>query len=203
MSKKNSIPKRNSNRRGGVISCILGDCKRVGVKWMLYVLYPNQFSYVIWFRIFQFLYSNPVPFIVLKPFVKLFHEIFSQWMGIQIPLYAKIGKGLSIKHYSGIVINGFATIGECVTIFQNVTIGRSFFGKNKGVPRLGNNVVLFPGSIVIGNVTIGDNVIIGANAVVTTDIPSNSIVAGAPAKIVSNNVEEYFNNTYFTYYKKK
>lgn len=179
--------------------CLLADYKRVGWRWFLYALYPNQFSYILWFRIFQFLYNHPLPFIILKPFVKLFHELYSQWIGIQIPLYAKIGKGLSIKHYSGIVINGYSTIGECCTIFQDVTIGRSFFGKSKGVPQLGDKVILFPGSKIIGGITIGDNVVIGANAIVMTDIPNNSVVAGAPAKVVSNNVEQYFNNDYFSY----
>lgn len=134
--------------------------------------------------------------------MKLFHELYSQWIGIQIPLYAKIGKGLSIKHYSGIVINGYATIGECCTIFQDVTIGRSFFGECEGVPQIGNNVILFPGSKVIGGITIGNNVVIGANAVVTSDIPNNSVVVGAPAKVVSNNVKQYFNNEYFSYKSK-
>ena len=134
--------------------------------------------------------------------MKLLHELYSQWIGIQIPLYAIIGKGLSIKHYSGIVINGYATIGDCCTIFQDVTIGRSFFGKSQGVPHIGNNVVLFPGCKVIGGITIGDNVVIGANAVVTTDVPNNSVVAGAPAKVISNKVEQYFSNEYFSYKSK-
>ncbi len=138
---------------------------------------------------------------MLVPFVKLFHELFSQWLGIQIPLYTKVGKGFSIKHYSGIVINGHATIVDCCTVFQDVTIGRSFYGKNKGVPKIGNNVILFPGCKVIGGIEIRDNVVIGANAVVTTDVPSNSTVAGVPAKVVLINVESYFSNSYFTYYQ--
>jgi serine O-acetyltransferase len=97
------------------------------------------------------------------------------------------------------VINGYATIGECCTIFQDVTIGRSFFGECEGVTQIGNNVILFPGSKVIGGITIGNNVVIGANAVVTSDIPNNSVVVGAPAKVVSNNVKQYFNNEYFSY----
>ena len=187
----------------GVISCISSDYKRVGWRFFLYALYPNQFSYVLWFRIFQFLYKHPFPFIIIRPLVKLFHELFSQWMGIQIPLYANIGKGLCIKHYSGIVINGFATVGECCTLFQDVTIGRSLYGKTKGVPNIGNNVILFPGCKVLGGITIGDNVVIGINAVVTTDVPSNSIVAGIPAKVISNNVEPYFSDKYFTYNSKR
>lgn len=136
---------------------------------------------------------------MLIPFANLFHELYSQWLGIQIPLYTKVGKGFCIKHYFGIVINGYAEIGDCCTVFHGVTIGRSFYGNKKGVPKIGNNVILFPGCKVIGRIVIGDNVVIGAKAVVTTDVPSNSIVAGAPAKVVSTDLESYFSNRYFTY----
>ena len=61
---------------------------------------------------------------------------------------------------------------------------------------------MFPGCKIIGNVTIGNNVVIGANAVVLNDVPSNCIVAGSPAKIVSQEVDEYFSNSYFTIVKK-
>ena len=122
-------------------------------------------------------------------------------MGIQIPLYSRIGEGLSIKHYSGIVINGYASIGKCCTLYQGVTIGRSFHGTNKGVPKIGNNVILFPGCKLIGNIIIGDNVVVGANSVVTKDVPSNCIVAGSPARIISNNTNCYFSDQYFGYVK--
>ncbi len=190
-------------RRGGLISRISADWKRVGRRFFLYAIYPNQFSYVLWFRVFPFFYNHPFPFIIIRPLVKFIHELFSQWLGIQIPLSTRIGKGFSIKHYSGIVINGSATLGECCTIFQNVTIGRSFEGDKKGVPIIGDNVILFPGAKVIGGIIIGNNVIIGANAVVISDIPSNSVVAGVPAKVISNRVESYFSDKYFTYITKK
>ena len=60
-------------------------------------------------------------------------------------------------------------------------------GSNAGVPSIGNNCVLGPGSKILGSVTLGDNVFVGANAVVTHDMPSNSIVAGIPAKVISMN----------------
>ena len=66
------------------------------------------------------------------------------------------------------------------------------------MPKIGNNVIIFPGASVIGNIEIGDNVVIGANSVVLTDIPSNSIVAGNPAIVVSNKVEAYFSLVYFS-----
>lgn len=63
-----------------------------------------------------------------------------------------------------------------------------FCGKRKGYPTIGNNVIPFPGSKIIGNVKIGNNVVVGSNAVVVTDIPDNSVVAGVTGKVISANV---------------
>ena len=85
----------------------------------------------------------------------------------------------------------------------NYFLGRdnwqSFSAKNKGVPKIGNNVILFHGCKVLDNITIGNNVVIGANVVVTTDIPANSVIAGFPAKVISNKVGPFFSNKYFSY----
>ena len=81
-------------------------------------------------------------------------------------------------------------IGDNVNISQGVTIGQTNRGKRKGVPVIGNGVYIGPGAKVIGKVTIGNNVAIGANAVVTEDVPDNACVAGVPAKIVSMNGAE-------------
>lgn len=103
--------------------------------------------------------------------------------GIQLPDKTMIGKGLQFSHYSGIVINSQAIIGENFTIFQCATVGSV---RGKGFPKIGDNCVLFAGAKVIGNVKLGNNVIVAANAVVTKDIPDNAVVAGIPAKIINN-----------------
>lgn len=96
----------------------------------------------------------------------------------------KIGKALMFPHYSCIVINGAAIIGDNCTIYHGVTIG-SVRGPKGGVPRIGNNVVIASGAKVIGNVTIGNNVMIGSGSIVVTDIPDNSVVVGIPGKVIS------------------
>ena len=114
--------------------------------------------------------------------------------GIQIPWGTRIGKGFYIGHFGTIVVNGGTVIGDNVNISQGVTIGQTNRGKRKGVPVIGNGVYIGPGAKVIGKVTIGNNVAIGANAVVTEDVPDNACVAGVPAKIVSmNGAEGYVN----------
>ena len=68
-----------------------------------------------------------------------------------------------------------------------MTIGRIHNGTHSGVPTIGNNVTIYSGAKVLGNIIIGDNVIVGANAVVLRDVPANCVVAGVPAKILHSN----------------
>lgn len=89
-----------------------------------------------------------------------------------------IGRGLRINHGIGSVIGARCIIGDNCLIHQNCTLG----DKDGGRPKLGNNVIMYAGSMVLGNVTIGDNSIIGANSVVLNDFPANSILVGTPAK---------------------
>lgn len=83
-------------------------------------------------------------------------------------------------HPNGIVIGKNCTIGDSCIIYQNVTLGQ----RNGKYPIIGNNVVIYPSSIVLGDIIIGDNSIIGAGSIVIRNIPSNSKVAGNPARII-------------------
>ncbi len=104
--------------------------------------------------------------------------------GIEIHPGAAIGKGLFIDHGMGVVIGETAVIGDNVTLFQGVTLGGTGKEKGKRHPTIGNNVVVGTGAKVLGNFTVGDNVQIGANAVVVREVPANSVVVGVPGRIV-------------------
>jgi len=106
--------------------------------------------------------------------------------GISIPSNTQIGEGFYIGHFGGIVVNQDCLIGKNCNISQGVTLGQANRGKNKGTPTIGNNVYIGPGVKVVGKVRIGNNVAIGANSVVTKDMPDNSVVAGVPAKVISD-----------------
>lgn len=93
---------------------------------------------------------------------------------------AKVGKGLSIPHFQGVVVGGGVVLGDNCTVYQQVTLGQSR-GK---FPVIGDNVTIFAGAKVVGGVHVGDNAIIGANAVVTKDVPANAIVGGIPARVI-------------------
>lgn len=103
--------------------------------------------------------------------------------GINIQVRAEIGKGFVIHNFSCIFI-GATRIGENCTVQQGVTIGNIRGSAHR--PIIGNNVYMGAGCKVIGPVTIGDNVVIGANSLVITSVPDNCTVIGVPARIISD-----------------
>jgi serine O-acetyltransferase len=99
--------------------------------------------------------------------------------GISIPLRCQIGGGLQMPHTNGIVINADAKIGCNCDIYQQVTLGEA-----KGyAPQIGNGVFIGPGAKIIGRVKVGDGARIGANALVTKDVPADALVLAAPSEI--------------------
>ena len=109
--------------------------------------------------------------------------------GIEIHPAAKIGNKFFMDHGFGIVIGETAEIGENVTIYQGVTLGgimpsiESDLQRNqKRHPTIGNNVIIGSGAQILGAIKVGDNARIGANSVVSRDVPPNVTVAGVPAR---------------------
>ena len=109
--------------------------------------------------------------------------------GIEIHPGAQIGKGLFIDHGMGVVIGETTIIGDDCVLYQGVTLGGVGTGEHKVKrhPTLLNNVMVSAGAKVIGDVTIGNNSIIGAQTVVLKDVPDNCTVVGVPAFIVKEN----------------
>lgn len=118
--------------------------------------------------------------------IQLIQIHYKHKTGIEIHFNTEVGKGLRFAHSGTIIVAGGVVIGDNCTIHQCVTIGRTFAGIKLGCPIIGDNVVIFPGATLIGNIHIGNNAIIGANSLVIDDVPSNSIVGGNPAKVLCN-----------------
>ena len=124
---------------------------------------------------------------------------FSRFLtGIEIHPKAKIGKNLFIDHGMGVVIGETSNIGDNVTIYHMVTLGGISPSINsddqreiKRHPTLKENVVVGSGAQVLGPITVGKNAKIGANAVVTRDVPENGVMVGIPAKNVGTATEEF------------
>lgn len=106
--------------------------------------------------------------------------------GFDISYRARIGKGLYIGHFGGIVIHGDAIIGEHCNLSQGMTIGVLNRGKYSGVPTIGDRVFMGPNSVILGGITIGNEVLIGANAVVTFDVADKAVLAAPLASVISH-----------------
>ena len=122
-----------------------------------------------------------IAYIILNKFVEIV-------CGITIGSTALIGRRFSIEHHGCIVIHGASIIGDDCLIRQGVTLGNTGYDDPLGAPTLGNRVQMGAGAKVIGRISIGNDVIIGANAVVIHDVPDATAVGGVPARPLRKSV---------------
>jgi len=125
-------------------------------------------------------------FKILKWFFWKLYLTTSQLSGLEI-LTPKLGGGVILPHWGRIILNA-EEIGENLYCFHHVTIGNDY---QTGIPKIGKNVFIGAGAIIVGKITIGDNVVIGAASLVNTNIPSNSLVAGNPARVIRQIEADY------------
>src|SRR5205807_2952152 len=124
------------------------------------------------------------------PFLpRVISQVARFFTGVEIHPAAKIGTGFFIDHGMGVVIGETAEIGDYVTLFQGVTLGGTGKERGKRHPTLGNHVVVGAGAKILGGITIGDNVKIGANSVVLKNVAANSTVIGVPARVIKTQGE--------------
>ena len=150
-----------------------------------------SFRYVLLLRLISSNNRNS-PLILISRLIKRRYDLL---YGFQIPARTKIGEGFYIGHFGTIVINENAVIGKNCNITHNVTIGRTNRGKFKGSPIIGDKVWIGTGSVIVGKISIGNNVLIAPNSYVNVDVPENSLVIGNPCKIIpkENATDGYIN----------
>lgn len=112
----------------------------------------------------------------------MFRRARNVW-GIEVPYSAEIGEKVVIEHQGGIVVHGNSKIGDGSIIRQGVTLGNRRLDQPFDAPELGKNVNVGAGAVITGKVKIGDNAVVGANAVVLTDVPANHMALGIPAQV--------------------
>lgn len=141
--------------------------------------------FLLLFRLSHFFTRNTFLKIIGFP-IRLFYRIMSRnFMHLEIWDTMEIGEGFSIWHGAqSTVVNPATKIGKNVSLRQNTTLGSSSFVDNTLCPIIGDNVQVGPNCVIIGEIVVGNNVTVGAGAIVTKDIPDNAVVVGNPAKVI-------------------
>ncbi|MGA8940718.1 MAG: serine acetyltransferase [Acidobacteriaceae bacterium] len=165
--------------------------------WLREYLRTPGFRYTFYLRKVTY-YSGHKRGFGLLPYLynRLWLNHYRFRYGFEISPLTKIGPGFYMGHFGGVVISPFAVLGSNVNIAQGVTIGAASRGARRGAPTLGNQVWVGANAVIVGRVTIGDDALIGPGAYVNFDVPEKSIVIGNPGQIVSQSGSMgYINNT--------
>ncbi|UCV05489.1 serine O-acetyltransferase [Dechloromonas denitrificans] len=149
-----------------------------------YRLLPG-FRFLVWLRLAASTQKSVGLWSFVHRVARIGHKHYLYKYGISIPYPTKIGSGFYIGHFGGIVVNEAAEIGRNCNISHGVTIGQLNRGERKGTPKIGDEVYIGPGAKIIGAIRIGNGCAIGANAVVTKDLPDKAVAVGIPARIIS------------------
>jgi serine O-acetyltransferase len=178
---------------------IYSDLRRFGIeknnlRKLIFIFFKEPcFRYMFYFRICQ-KYSKKHPLGISS---RLLYNLMKSRFGLQIYLNTKLGKGFRINHFGNIIINQGCTIGDNCNVAQGVTIGNVSRGKLKGCPTIGDRVWIGANAIVVGNINIGNDVLIAPLSYINCDIPANAVVSGNPCKILNyNGSGVYVKNVY-------
>lgn len=164
-----------------------------------------EFSYISAFRRTRYYYDQISKYdgwrrVLNKAKFKVFNfylDRLSRKYHIQIPYDTNIGKGFYLAHFGRVIIHPKSVIGYNVNVSTGVVIGTQFRGKRKGAPHIGNFVWIGANAVIVGNINIGNNVLIAPGAYVNFDVPDGSIVIGNPGLIrrAPGATLSYINNT--------
>lgn len=149
------------------------------LNFLLYYFFPkgSTFRFTVWLRIMQNVKAGRIRKIFSVPVYLLFRH-YEYKYGIHVNANISIGKGLKIVHGDGVYLN-CKSIGENVTIFQGVTLGANKGSKN--IPTVKDNVTLYVGAVVVGDIVLHNNCTVGANAFVNKSVSADDTVVGIPA----------------------
>ena len=153
---------------------------------------PPELKYIALFR-----KTECCKFAPLKFYYTVRLKLLSYKTHVQIPAQTQIDEGFYIGHSGRVIINPEAVLGKNINLSTGVVIGRENRGKREGSPTLKGNCWVGANSVIVGNVTIEEDVLIAPLTFVNFDVPAHSVVVGNPAKIISkeNATKGYIENT--------
>ncbi|MDA9007957.1 serine O-acetyltransferase [Porticoccaceae bacterium] len=154
-------------------------------QYLMPLIYFKGFQALQLYRVAHWLWLNERVALAL-----FFQNSISERFTVDIHPAAKLGSGIMIDHATGLVIGETAVVGDDVSILHSVTLGGSGCQQGDRHPKIGNGVLLAAGAKVLGNITVGDGVKVGAGSLVLESVPAHVTVAGVPAKIVGAPAEE-------------
>lgn len=173
----------------------LSDVQNTNFLFIKSYWFSPGFRYLLTYRICYSLKRNKI-YLFFYYFFRIILHLQGIKYSMDIPLSMEIGPGFRIDHFGGIWLSPGTKIGKNCSISSNVVMGYIPRGINEGVPiSIGDNVYIGPGAKILGSVTIGNDVVIGANTVVTKSIPDGVTVFGIPGRIIAHEgSENYINN---------
>lgn len=156
------------------------------------IILTNQgFHTTVHFRVATELYRIGSKYLLLRPFVAIYAVFYlktSQIMtGISLPVGLSVGRGLMISHPGSIIVHPLAKLGSNINLGPGIVIGYGVVNGVGGYPVLGDDIFIGPGAKIFGPIHIGDNVQVGANAVIIRDVEANCKAVGVPAKVIPYN----------------
>lgn len=177
----NDVIRADLYRQGGL----------VGFKGLLKGLTYPGFRYLYVFRNAKRFRKTPFINIIIKLLIRRFKIKY----GYEISSEAKLGRGLYLSSHFGHVVVGPISIGDYCSLNHSITIGRAYKNGKIGRPTIGNFVWIGTGAVIVGEINIGNDVLIAPNAFVNFDVPDHSLVIGNPGKIIEkDNPTKYYIN---------
>ncbi len=137
----------------------------------MHAIWAHRIAHALWRR-------SPA----LQPLARILSQLSRFFTGIEIHPGAVIGRRFFIDHGMGVVIGETAIVGDDVLMYHQVTLGGRARGRFKRHPTIGDRVLIGAGAKVIGNIHVGDDAKIGANALVVKDVPAGGVVVGIPSQ---------------------
>lgn len=162
--------------------------------FLRHYLFTPGFKYTVLMRWCGYLKTRPAQALGLYPLSKMLLLRCRYKYGIAVPEYTLIAPGFFINRFGGIYFNGDAVVGANANITHGAMLGQANRGPMRGSPVLGDRVFIGSGAKIVGRIRVGDDCSVGANAVVTKDVPDHGVVGGVPAKLLSQAGSEGYIN---------